>query len=329
MLGNAVQAIKKPFQSSQGPYDQHNTIFPWHNTLRRGAESLMTPSGGPPAAPFMHENSVSKSTDIAQFKAETQGDAVYPRVPESSDNPRRQWLNLDHPGLRYGDAGHLIHHSTWTLPGKPDLPTRLLYGDDEVGKQTPTTAEINATLGPQFQQQYLGPNYSTNSTVRQDSLYGLDKRRLELRKEGEDVQAAGAAKPTSGLDPADIALPLLAMLAGGAYGASKRPGGSSLRGVLLGGGAGLGGGLAFTGGRHFLNLDAAEHLKNSPGVAAGLLLGGTGLGMTAGLRGSNWLSKQVGLTGDKQNNTDNDLEELDVVRQAKHLPSGLSGLGRA
>ena len=113
--------------------------------------------------------------------------------------------------------------------------------------------------------------------------------------------------------------PGLAAAAGGAYGAYQAPGNSRLRGGLIGGLAGLGAGAGLTGVNSFLDSGYARHIKESPGIAASLLLGGTGLGAMAGLHGGRTLTEMLGL-GNPRDKVDNDLAELSPVRM---LPQSL------
>jgi hypothetical protein len=101
----------------------------------------------------------------------------------------------------------------------------------------------------------------------------------------------------------------LTAAAGGAYGAAQAPGGSRVRGGLIGGLAGLGAGGGFSAVQAFLDSSQARHIKDSPALAATLLLGGAGLGGAAGLHGGRQLSKRLGL-GSPRNVVENDLEEL-------------------
>lgn len=128
---------------------------------------------------------------------------------------------------------------------------------------------------------------------------------------------AAATQPSTNMDAwQKYTLPgIVAALAGAGYGSVKAPGGSRVRGGLIGGGAGLGAGLGFTGTHAFLGSEFGKYLNDSPAIAASLYLAGTGLGGAAGLHGGRQLSKQLGL-GDPRNQVENDLEELNMARSA-------------
>ena len=105
---------------------------------------------------------------------------------------------------------------------------------------------------------------------------------------------------------------LLSSLAGAGFGAARKPGGSRARGAVIGGTAGLGGMAGLLGANAFMRSPLAEYLRET-GLQAPVILGGTGLGLAAGLRGGRGLADLVGLKGHKNNNPDNDLEELDIA----------------
>ena len=106
------------------------------------------------------------------------------------------------------------------------------------------------------------------------------------------------------------------------YGATQAPGDSILRGALIGGLGGAGAGLGFSAGNAFMESDAAKNMR-SPGIGAGMALGGGALGLHGGLLAGRAISKRTGL-GDEDDRTSDDLKEMDLMRNAKHLPAGLS-----
>lgn len=106
------------------------------------------------------------------------------------------------------------------------------------------------------------------------------------------------------------------------YGATQAPGDSILRGALIGGLGGAGAGLGFSAGNAFMESDAAKNMR-SPGIGAGMALGGGALGLRGGLLAGRAISKRTGL-GDEDDRTSDDLKEMDLMRNAKHLPAGLS-----
>lgn len=106
------------------------------------------------------------------------------------------------------------------------------------------------------------------------------------------------------------------------YGATQAPGDSVLRGALIGGLGGAGAGLGFSAGNAFMESDAAKNMR-SPGIGAGMALGGGALGLHGGLLAGRAISKRTGL-GDEDDKTSDDLKEIDLMRNAKYLPAGLS-----
>jgi hypothetical protein len=126
------------------------------------------------------------------------------------------------------------------------------------------------------------------------------------------------------------ALPtLLATLAGAGYGAYRAPGGSQLRGGIIGGLGGAGAGAAFSGANAFLDSPLARHVQDSPALAASLVLGGTGLGLAGGLRAGRNLSARIGL-GNPKDRVSNDLEEIDLLgRGSRAFPHQLRSYFKA
>lgn len=106
---------------------------------------------------------------------------------------------------------------------------------------------------------------------------------------------------------------------GAGFGAVRRPGGSSLRGAVIGGTAGASGGASFVGANRFMDSDLARYIVDTnmqaPSIAAAAV-GGTAAGVRAG-RG---LADVLGLRGRQDNNPHNDLEELDLTQKKDWLP---------
>lgn len=122
---------------------------------------------------------------------------------------------------------------------------------------------------------------------------------------------------------------LLASLAGAGYGAYRAPGGSRVRGGIIGGLGGAGAGAAFSGANAFLDSPLARHMQDSPTLAASMVLGGTGLGLAGGLRAGRQLSENLGL-GSQRDRVDNDLEEIDLLgRGSRAFPQQLRSYFKA
>lgn len=133
------------------------------------------------------------------------------------------------------------------------------------------------------------------------------------------VTAKELLTPDTKLTGLEALFPALALGAGGAlYGAVQSPGGSPLRGAMIGGAGGVGAGLGFTGGHHFIKSKYGEPMASNA-VAAGTLLGGAALGGHMGLSTGRALAEMTGV-GDPKDKVDNDLEELDVMNGRAQLP---------
>lgn len=136
-----------------------------------------------------------------------------------------------------------------------------------------------------------------------------------LRKTAADV----APVSNTNLSALEAAIPALLLGAGGAaYGAAKAPGGSSLRGAVIGGLGGAGAGAGFSAGHHFLHSKHGQPMSGNAAIAAGTMLGGGALGGHAGLQGGRAIAAALGL-GDEKDKTDNDLREIDVMNRGNHL----------
>ena len=106
---------------------------------------------------------------------------------------------------------------------------------------------------------------------------------------------------------------------GAGFGAIRKPGGSRLRGALIGGTAGLAGGAGLLGANQFMDSTHMRNVKDTSwmapsilGVTAGATAGGVGLGRQ--------LASSLGVTGRHGNNESNDLEELDLTRKFNITP---------
>ena len=109
---------------------------------------------------------------------------------------------------------------------------------------------------------------------------------------------------------------------GALYGATQSPGGSPLRGALVGGMAGAGTGAGLAGMHQFLTSPYGGQFQNSAGKTA-LLLGAMGLGGYGGLQAGRKGADKLGLP-DK--NKDDELSELDLIHKGRGwLPTELSG----
>ena len=101
---------------------------------------------------------------------------------------------------------------------------------------------------------------------------------------------------------------------GALYGASQAPGGSPLRGGIVGGLAGAGAGAAYTGANQFIASPYGKLLPRQTAATAAMLLGSGAIGGAIGLHGGRKLSDKLGLP-DKDK--DDELRELDLLQQAK------------
>lgn len=108
---------------------------------------------------------------------------------------------------------------------------------------------------------------------------------------------------------------------GAGFGALRKPGGSRLRGAVIGGTAGLAGGAGLLGANEFMDSPHMRNVKDTSwqaptvlGAAAGATAGGVGLGRR--------LASALGLEGRKDNDPNNDLEELDLTRKFNITPFG-------
>lgn len=114
----------------------------------------------------------------------------------------------------------------------------------------------------------------------------------------------------------------LAGTAGAAYGAYQSPGGSPLRGALIGGMGGAGAGLGLSAANSFLESPMARKLE-SPGVNSGIVLGGAGAGLSAGLLTGRELAELLRL-GSRRDRTEDDLAEIDPAQEGyRMLPKAL------
>lgn len=108
---------------------------------------------------------------------------------------------------------------------------------------------------------------------------------------------------------------------GAGFGALRKPGGSRLRGAVIGGTAGLAGGAGLLGANEFMDSSHMRNVKDTSwqaptvlGATAGATAGGVGLGRR--------LASVLGLKGRKDNDPNNDLEELDLTRKFNITPFG-------
>ena len=152
-----------------------------------------------------------------------------------------------------------------------------------------------------------------------DAASGIDKMLASL-----GYAKAPAAKPAAGGQAGLLqALGLLggSTALGAGFGALRKPGGSRLRGAVIGGTAGLAGGAGLLGANEFMDSSHMRNVKDTSwqaptvlGAVAGATAGGVGLGRR--------LASVLGLEGRKDNDPNNDLEELDLTRKFNITPFG-------
>ena len=152
-----------------------------------------------------------------------------------------------------------------------------------------------------------------------DAMAGIDKMLASL-----GYAKAPAAKPAAGGHAGLLqALGLLggSTALGAGFGALRKPGGSRLRGAVIGGTAGLAGGAGLLGVNEFMDSSHMRNVKDTSwqaptvlGATAGATAGGVGLGRR--------LASALGLAGRKDNDPNNDLEELDLTRKFNITPFG-------
>lgn len=111
--------------------------------------------------------------------------------------------------------------------------------------------------------------------------------------------------------------------AGAGYGALQSPGGSRIRGATIGGVAGAGAGLGLEAGRTFIDSPHGKLMGNGGNTAS--LFGGAALGGLGGLNAGRELAEYLQL-GDRKDDTEDDLSELDARQARSWLPGGLSDL---
>lgn len=149
----------------------------------------------------------------------------------------------------------------------------------------------------------------------------LKDEKMKHQKAAEDSMEVLFKQGASHLSGLQSLMPTMVLGAGGAiYGATKAPGGSRLRGALIGGMGGIGAGAGFTAGHAFSGSDYAAPMA-SPGLSAAAILGGSAAGGHFGLEAGRALASATHM-GDDNDKVDNDLQEIDIMSQKnKLLPS--------
>jgi hypothetical protein len=150
-----------------------------------------------------------------------------------------------------------------------------------------------------------------------DAHAGIDKMLASLGYAKAPTPAAGGNQQllrALGLLGGSTAL-------GAGFGALRKPGGSRLRGAVIGGTAGLAGGAGLMGANAFMDSPHMRNVKDTSwqaptvlGATAGATAGGVGIGRR--------LASLLGLEGRKDNDPNNDLEELDLTRKFNITPFG-------
>lgn len=208
------------------------------------------------------------------------------------------------------------------MPFKSKAQQRLFFAKERAGELPKGTALEWAHHTPNIKA--LPEHVKKDAVDYGERLARLLERRGESElgvpnlKEANAAPAAATAANPAALSTAQLLLPaLLGSVAGAGYGAYKAPGGSRVRGALIGGLGGAGAGAGLTSATEFLSSPYAKTIDNS-GVRSALTLAGAGTGLHLGLLGGRRLSENMGL-GDEKNQTANDLAEIDLMHKGRNM----------